>query len=237
MTHPTLRLLHSLIWNPPGDSTTTTTTTPKLSKQHFDNVLSGRRQELDVVQYPTLESLVDQAALSCSSLFKIVLESGPHREVPPSAVLAAHEMGICHGLTNALRLSIPLVSTTGRLILPQDLCHKHGVKSPRYLLSALGMGDEDCKRGLQQVVRDVSDEARLHLEKARSLRSQILQEEDGSASSAMSVLLPGLASESFLDRLAAKEHDLTDRNLRHVGFVERSLCGLRILVAHLRNTF
>lgn len=204
--HPTLRLLESLMEHQDVPWT----------KQHFDDLLKGRSKDLDVKQYDTLDELVRHAGQSCGSLAQLVLESGNMQATDhPVSHQAARLVGICHGLTNALRTSIPVISTTGKLIVPADLCTKYGVKSPRYLLSALGMGDEKCVRALQSAVEDISNTARRHLQEARDLRPAVLQEPNGKR--AVSVLLPGLASETFLNRLEESHYQLTDRNLRQVS--------------------
>lgn len=223
--HPTLRLLQSLLQQD-----------TQWTKQHFDDVLSGRRKDLDVKQYETLAELVKHAGQSCGSLSQLVLESGNIMSTDhPASHEAARLVGICHGLTNALRTSIPVISTTGKLIVPAELCVKYGVKSPRYLLSALGMGDDVCVRALQNAVEDIANEARQHLQAARDLRPDILAEPQGAK--AVSVLLPALASETFLNRLQEFNHQLTDRNLRNVGRLEHAVCAGRMVVAHYRKTY
>ena len=98
--HPTLRLLKSLLdrdipWR----------------KEHFDEILDGRRKDLVIKQYQTLDELVHHAEESCGSLSELVLESGRIVcETNPAAHKAARLVGICHGLTNALRTSIPVLS-------------------------------------------------------------------------------------------------------------------------------
>lgn len=221
--HPTLQLLKKVVRE------------NKLSKIHLDNILAGRQKDLDIKQYATLQDLVDHAQISCGSLMELVLEAGGNavtKENDPTAWRAARYVGVCHGLTNALRLSIPVVSTTGKLIVPQELCEKYGVKSPRYLLSALGLGDAECKRALQLAVKDIADEALLNLEKARELRPEIV-----SSKHVFPVLLPGLVSETFLKRLEESGYDLTDRNLRNVGMLEHWLCGARMIGAHFQSKY
>ena len=72
----------------------------------------------------------------------------------PVAPQAVKLIGICHGLSNQLRHSIPVLSTTGKLIIPADLTRKYGVRSPRYSLSALSLGDnETCIRAFQRDCR------------------------------------------------------------------------------------
>jgi hypothetical protein len=138
---------------------------------------------------------------------------------------AAVGKGAAHGLTNALRFSIPLVSSTGRLILPKDLCLKHGVSRPRYLLSALGQGDASCQQALRLVVQDICTEARRDLELAREMRTAILDYDTAASHKAgkhaVAVFLPAVASETFLNRLKSKHYDLTDKNLRHTGLFDR----------------
>ena len=222
--HPTLRLLKQLIQR------------HDLSKSYFDDILLGRRKDLDTKQYETLQELIDHASLSCGSLFSLVLESASlTASNHPPAHDAAQLLGKAHGLTNALRFSVPLVSSTGRLILPKDLCLKYGVSSPRYLLSALGQGDADCQRALRHVVRDICTEARQDLQLARDKRTTIMEFDKTSTSqkaakAAFAVFLPAVASETFLNRLESKQFDLTDKNLRHVGLLEKGL-GIAHMVA------
>lgn len=168
------------------------------------------------------------------SLSQMVLESGGVMR-PSAAHEAARLVGIGHGLTNALRTSIPVMSHTGRLIVPAELTQKYGVRSPRYLLSALGLGDEACLQALQNAVRDIATTAQEHLEQARELRETILSEPNGTK--ALPVLLPGLASEAFLRRLERSNHRLTDQNLRSVGAIEHSVCAARMILAYYQQKY
>jgi len=47
----------------------------------------------------------------------------------------------------------------------------------------------------------------------------------------VSAFLSALSAETFLNRLEVHQHDLTDRNLRSVGFVEHAMCAGRIIKA------
>jgi phytoene/squalene synthetase len=219
--HPALRLLQLVIKE------------HDLSKVHFQDIIMGRRQDIDLKQYPTMDSLIEHALLSCGSLSKLVLQSGG--VTSPIAYKAAEFVGVAHGLTNALRTSIPVISSTGKLVVPQDLCIKYGVKSPRYLLSALGLGDVECRKAFHNAVRDIANEARSNLQQARSLRDDILQEKDGAK--AVATFIPALASETFLDRLDEAGYDLTNRDLRHVGTLEHALCATRMLSAYYHQQY
>lgn len=219
--HPTLRLLQEIIKQ------------HNLSKQHFDDILTGRRRDLDLKQYPTMDSLIEHVVLSCGSLSKLVLESG--NVTSPTAFDAAKLVGVAHGLTNALRTSIPVISSTGKLVIPQDLCDKYGVKSPRYLLSALGLGDDECRAAFHNAIRDIANVARANLAEARSLRNELLEEKDGDT--VVAVLIPGLASETFLDRLEEAGYDLTDRDLRNVGALEHLKCAGRMIAAYYQRRY
>ena len=224
--HPAFRLLQSLLRD------------KKLpwEKNCFDAILEGRRKDLRVKQYDTLNDLIHHAEQSCGHLNRLVLQSGRvHPDHNPAVYKAARLVGICHGLANALRTSIPVVSTTGKLIVPAELTQKYGVKSPRYLLSALAQGDDACVQALQRAVQDIAAAARSHLTDARALRSSILAEPDHDTS--LPVLLPALASEAFLDRLADKKYQLTDRELRNVGLVERGLCAGKMILASYQQTY
>jgi phytoene/squalene synthetase len=180
-SHPTIRLLQALIRQ------------HSLRKCHFEDILKGRMRNLEWSQYPTIKSLKEHAIWSCGSLSQLVLESqGMYRKNSPITHEASKLMGACHGLTNALRTSIPVISTTGKLVIPQDLCTKYNIESPAYLLSALGQGDKQCIRAMQLAVADIAAEARSELEKARALRNDILKSPHPNVF--LSVLLPGLAS-------------------------------------------
>lgn len=224
--HPALRLLQTMLRD------------EKLPwlKTDFNVILEGRRKDLTVKQYDTLDDLVHHAEQSCGHLNRLVLQSGRVDATQnPQAYEAARLVGIAHGITNALRTSIPVISTTGKLIVPAELTAKHGVKSPRYLLSALSVGDAQCEQALQLAVQDVAEAARSHLAQARTLRSAILQEPDHDTS--LPVLLPGLAAETFLDRLAEKQYQLTNRELRNVGWVEKGICSGRMVLASYQQTY
>mmetsp|Transcript_25656 Transcript_25656/g.55546 ORF Transcript_25656/g.55546 Transcript_25656/m.55546 type:complete len:365 (+) Transcript_25656:136-1230(+) len=216
----TLRLLHNTLQN------------HSLSHNYFEDILKARCRDIDVKQYETTQDLINHASLSCGSLIKLVLEC---MDVSGDEVSrAADEIGIAHGLTNALRQSIPVLSTTGKLIVPADLCIKYGVKSPRYLLSALGMGDEKGKRAMQCAVEDIVKIARCNLRKARARKAKVLAESGDEAAFAF---LPGLVSETFLDRLEAKSFHLTDRKLRIVGVGEHLTCAFKTAKSSIQRTY
>jgi len=227
--HATIRLLSHLIHDRNIDFT----------RCHFEDIIKSRRTDLDLSQYPDMKALEEHAMWSCGSLFQLVLESGGIKTDERNNVQhqIAKRLGVCHGLTNALRTSIPVLSTTGKLVLPRDLCVKHGVSSPRYLLSALGMGDEECKRAMKNVVADIVSVARSNLDEARSLQKQSPSALKDGTKSMNSVFLPALASETFLDRLEEHEFDLTDRNLRNVSTMEHWTCGLKMMLAAYKDTF
>jgi len=230
--HPTFKLLSHLLEQQP------------LTRCHFDDILKGRLRDLDMKQYPDLAALEEHAEWSCGSLMQLLLESDGYFETTnaPVAHRVAKLLGKAHGLTNALRTSIPVMSTTGKLIIPQELCQRYGVKSPRYLLSALGQGDEECKQALRNAVRDISHRALEHLQQARDLRDELLVSSKATTTNTkdpriMGIFLPGLASETFLQRLEAHNYDLTDRNLRNVNWSERAKCSLRMIQAAYTNQY
>jgi phytoene/squalene synthetase len=223
-SNPTLRLLHHVV------------NKHELSQKHFDKILLGREIDVDMKQYPTLESLKEHSVMFCGSLLHLVLECIGVKQEDQVIMEAAEHAAICHGLTNSLRLSIPTVSSTGKVIIPRDLCEKHGIKSPRYLLSALGMGDEECKQNMQRAVEEISLVARNHLALARNLRDDIIST-SSLGNDAVSAFLPLLPSEVFLDRLAAHHHDLTNRSLRSVSLVEHARCSVRLMTASVQKQY
>lgn len=210
-----------------------------LSPDYLYGIIEGREIDVNTKNYASLSSLENHVELSCVNLLNLVLEAGGIRSHDSDEnkiiFLASKHVGIAHGLTNALRLSVPTASSTGKVIIPQDLCEKHEIKSPRYLLSALGMGDEECKLHLQNAVSDIVDVARQHLIEARKMRNDIVNCDKGSY--AVRAFLPAITSETFLDRLEEHKFDLTDRSLRNVGSLEHMKCIRRLVSASIRNEY
>jgi phytoene/squalene synthetase len=254
--HPTLRLLQRLM-HVRGQHQQKTSindgrqfvTGKIMTRCHFDDILKGRMEDLHIVQYATMGQLEKHAVWSCGSLSQLVLEAdGVFESDHPLPHRAAKLVGRAHGLTNALRLSIPVVSTTGKLVIPQDLCTKYGVSSPRYLLSALSQGDERCSRALQRAVEEIALRARECLHEARGLRDDLLaldadsgdDEDDGGnlvGRHSVAVLLPALTSQTFLDRLEWHGYDLTNRNLRNVSMIEHAKCSTNLIWASWQRRY
>jgi len=211
-----------------------------LSQRYFDNILFGREKDVDMKQYPTVKSLEDHALLSCGSLLNLALEcmgiyQGEDHDENSIIFETAKHIGLTHGLANALRQSVPTAAATGKVIVPQELCDKYSIKSARYLLSALSMGDTTCKIHLQSAVKDIAMIARGHLETAREMSDSLQKHEKGSLAAA--TFLPALASETFLDRLEDHHFDLTDRSLRSVGFIEHSKCASRLVLGSIKTKY
>ena len=228
MTHPTLLLLRHLKREQQLQWT----------KCHFDDLIQGRRNDLHTTQYNSLDQLTQHAEQTCGSVTQLLLESGGlTMEQNPVAHQAARFVGRAHGLTMQLRQSIPILSTQGRLTIPADLTAKHGVRSPRYLLSALGLGDETCRQALAYAVQDVAEAAFHNLHQARALRDEVLREPHGTT--AVAVLLTGhtMPSQAFLERLRNHQYQLTDRNLRSVGIQEQVAIVTRIIAAYYQNMY
>ena len=224
--HPTLRLLQYFMKQQDN----------KLSKSLFDDILSSREHDFTVKQYPFVQSLIQHSQQSCGSLLQLGLECvHVSSDANPKSYEAAKLIGVCHGLSNALRTSIPIASQTGKIIIPEELCVKYGVRSPRFLLSALCQGDEKCKLALAHSVQDITLAAREHLSKARDMRQEILKSDGGDR--AMAVFLPGLGSETFLNRLERKKFDLTDPELRSVSLLEHGACASRMIMAWFNTTY
>jgi phytoene/squalene synthetase len=206
-------------------------------QEHFDEVLSGRFKDVDVKQYATMQDLIQHAEQSCGSLTKLVLQSAHIEEqTNPYAHEAARKIGISHGLCNALRQSVAVLSTAGKLIIPAELTTRYNVKSPRYLLSALGMGDEQCERALQSCVQDIVVCAQQHLAEARTLRDSIQREPNGNVA-IQCLLLSTMSTEMFLHRLRQYEYKLTDRNLRYTNFMDQSRIAVNILSSYYQSKY
>jgi phytoene/squalene synthetase len=206
------------------------------NQSYFEAVLNGRLKDLDVQQYTTVNDLIQYANQSCGSLAKLLLESGQlYESTNPQAHAAAELAGIGHGLSNALRQSVAILSTAGKLIVPADLTLKYNVRSPRYLLSALSSGDEACEYALQQCVREIVELANDHIERGRALSSDVLSEPNGRI--ATSCLLSTIPAELFLRRLERFQYKLTDRNLRSSSIIEQLQCATQIITAFLQSKY
>lgn len=227
LKHPTLQLLETLQRD------------HDFTKCHFEDILKGRSLDLELKQYSDMKELEDHAEWSCGSLMQLILESdGIRQEEYPATHETAKLLGKSHGLANALRTSIPVMSTTGRLIIPTDLCVKYGVRTPRYLLSALGQGDTECIQALRMAVCDIAERSLSFLQEARDLRPRIEAEAGRVKTNHIyGVFLPGLASETFLTRLKEHHYDLTDRNLRNVSSLEHAYCSLRMIRASFMQEY
>lgn len=228
MTHPTLLLLRHLKQEQHLPWT----------KCHFDDLIEGRRNDLHTTQYQSLEQLIKHAEKTCGSVAQLVLEGGNSTtENAPAAHQAAKRAGIAHGLAMQLRQSIPILSTQGRLVIPAELTSRHGVRSPRYLLSALGLGDETCRRALEGAVKDVAEAAYQHLHEARALRPDILAESPRGSQAVPVLLTHTMATQAFLDRLRDHHYQLTDRNLRSIGLLEQAALAARVAAAYYQNRY
>jgi len=242
--HPTLRLLRHLVQ---------TSGAPRKQQpascwtvESFDAILQSRQQDWQITnQYASMDDLIQHAEQSCGGLLRLVLlqqGDSPQYNNPDNAPAweAARLVGIAHGLTNALRSSISTVSSTGRLLfLPQDIMEQYHVTTPRYYLSALGQGDPQGQQALQKAVEHIANVARQHLQQARALRPQILAQAASSSSrnAALTVLLPGLASETWLERLESHQYRLTDPNLRLMNLTEHAKCSWRLVSAYLMKRY
>ena len=203
--------------------------------------------DVEVKQYKTVNSLLNHAQLSCGSLMNLVLESSGIYQTPNKQLNnkrndtdnnnnddndtlsmndeASHvyytignHISTVHGISNMLRMSVPTLSSTGKIIFPVDLCEKYGVTSPQYLLSALGMGDKDCQKQFQLAVKELVDLARSYHQQTRS--QQIPNKQKNYGNIGISYFLLGLTAETFLNQLEYHNFDLTDQKLRNVGYME-----------------
>jgi hypothetical protein len=261
--HPTLRLVRYL-YSTPSSLLDDTILHTQQSRESLHTILNARIQDLELRQYPTVESLVSRCHDSCSGLNSLVLECAG---LPPSIEssneasemsLATHRaglhFGVTHGISNALRMAIVIASTTttttstsavgsegsynttntaGRIVLPQDLGEKYSLLRPRYVLSALAMGDEDCKAKLKLVVKDMvdiaRDELRLGEEEMNAAQDVLNSGQQMQYKRAREAFLPVLAATTFLNRLEERDYDLTDRGLRNVSRGEQMVCSWNLL--------
>lgn len=167
----------------------------KLTKRYFQRLISARlNANLRFVTTKQLEEYVENSV--CSVLY-LLLEAHGIRNV--HADHAASHLGKAQGIANLLR-SIPYQERRNVLPVPQEVLMQHGVSQERVLRNR----KED--KGVEEVVFQLAGLAHQHLEKARKLAGSIPK-------AAIPVLLPGVVTERYLERLRRANFHLTDSKL------------------------
>ncbi|XP_019558491.2 NADH dehydrogenase (ubiquinone) complex I, assembly factor 6 homolog [Aedes albopictus] len=187
----------------------------KLTKRYFQRLISARlNANLRFVTTKQMEEYVENSV--CSVLY-LLLEAHGVRNV--HADHAASHLGKAQGIVNLLR-SIPYQERRNVVPVPQEVLMQHGVNQERVLRNR----KED--KGVEEVIFQLAGLAHQHLEKARKLAGSMPKQ-------AKPVLLPGVATGRYLERLRRANFHLTDSRLLQ----KDAMLPLVIYWNHFRGKF
>ncbi len=134
-----------------------------LSRSNFDRLIDAREFDLDKVQPPTADALVDYAEATSSSLVCLALEILGVRD--EEAKIVARHVGIAWAIIGLLR-AVPFHARSRRAYLPGDMTQQAG-------LSLRDVFDLKHTTELANVLRQLSHMAKDHLRLARQRRGVV----------------------------------------------------------------
>lgn len=165
----------------------------------FDELIDAR--ESDLVDEPpeTLDDLARYADATSGALqalaLRIVVPDGEAAEATEAAETAARHVGIAFSLAGIAR-AVPFHASLGKVHLPRAVCREAGLASAAH--DRLRQGAE-----VSAAARILCARATDHLRKARHLRAEV-------AKAALPALLPAVAADTHLRRMAASGYDPFD---------------------------
>ena len=194
----------------------------KISRSILERLIEGRKQDLDNQPMETLEALKTYALDTSSSLIELSLAiTGINNDISRHT---AHHLGVAWTLLGTIR-SIPFNIQRNRVLLPVELCTKHGFRSQPLLDQGyLGQSPD----GMQGVVFELMSDTQTHLNQARSGWMQI-------GNQFTSPLLIATLADGYLAELKDKNGDQFQLNHRRQGPRVRDM--IRLKVAALRGRF
>lgn len=168
----------------------------QLSRVHFETLLDARARDMSDESPADVEALENYAEGTSASLTALVLEALGVRDTASQD--AGRHVGISWALTGMLR-AVLFHARANRFLLPQDM------------LAAENLTPHDLQESrnaarIAAVVERIAVLARVHLEKARALRSTIDRR-------ALPALLPATLADGYLETLARQKFDVF--NPRH----------------------
>ncbi|XP_025829581.1 NADH dehydrogenase (ubiquinone) complex I, assembly factor 6 isoform X2 [Agrilus planipennis] len=188
----------------------------KLSKHHFLNLISCRKQYLPQNYFNNLEDLEKYAEKSMSSVYYLIFEGMDIRNI--HADHAASHLGKAQGITQQLRIA-PFAKQLNTIPIPQDLLIKHN------------LSQEDILRGkssknLKECVYEIASRAYQHLMKARSLLQKV-------PAKGRDALLPAVPVYNYLDRLQKVDYEIL-----HPDLQKKSRMWLfHLWISHFQNKY
>ncbi|KAF4526290.1 hypothetical protein B566_EDAN013651 [Ephemera danica] len=135
-----------------------------MHKRFLQRLVTCRQQQLSASGFKTLADLEKYAEESMSPVLYLLLQSAGSADVKVDH--AASHLGKALGISNALR-SLARARSPSELSIPQDMLVKHSVSQESLLRGAA------TAPGLRDAVFDVAACAKQHLDKARSLSSDV----------------------------------------------------------------
>ncbi|XP_043276355.1 NADH dehydrogenase (ubiquinone) complex I, assembly factor 6 [Venturia canescens] len=163
----------------------------KLSKRYFKRLISSRSERSGVTTFADLESLEKYAENAFSSIYYLLLEA--NSTVNVDADHAASHLGKSHGIVTLIR-SVPYHAQKRNCILPQDILMNHDIS-----MESLFRGKSS--KALTDVIFEVSSRAKLHLDKAQSLKGATQKE-------CASIFLPAIIIEDYLEKLRLADFEI-----------------------------
>ncbi|XP_033626407.1 NADH dehydrogenase (ubiquinone) complex I, assembly factor 6-like isoform X1 [Asterias rubens] len=162
-----------------------------LSKRWLLRIVEAREQSLNARTFQSVEDVENYAENTASSLLYLTLEALGVKDV--NADHAASHIGKAHGIVTLLRAT-PYNISRQQVMLPMDLTIKHNISHEAILRRS-------TEQPMKDVIYDIASAAHVHLEKARSFKSNVPKE-------ALPAYLLTAATEAFLRRIQKINFDI-----------------------------
>ncbi|KAL1458744.1 hypothetical protein WDU94_008863 [Cyamophila willieti] len=167
----------------------------KLSKRNLKRLVTARINLMKNKRFLNLEELETHSENVVSCLFYLQLQVAGISDLQADHTLS--HIGKAQGITNILR-SVPYIPRTSPL--PLDILATHKVSQEMLIR-------QDTSKATQDAVFQIASAAKIHLDKARSLKAKL-------PPPALPFLLPSIAVTSYLERLQRAEFNLFHPHLK-----------------------
>ncbi len=208
--------------NPVASALSRLITKREVPRDMLERLIEGRERDLDKRPLETLEAFKSYAYDTSSSLIELSLAiMGINNDI---SRYTAHHLGLAWALLGTIR-SIPYNIQRNCVLLPVELCKKHGFRSQ----SLLDKGYQgQCPDGMQGVVFELMSNIQTNLDLARSgwgeMKGQFI-----------SPLLIATLADGYLAELRDKNGDPFQLNHRRQGPSVRNM--IRLKIAAFRGRF
>ena len=193
-----------------------------ISRKMLDRLIEGHEKDLDDQPMKSLDALKSYALDTSSNLIELSLAiTGINSDMSRHT---AHHLGIAWALLGAIR-NIPVNIKRNRVLLPVELCKKHGFKSQSLLDNGYQGQSPD---GMQGVVFELMSDIQNHLNQARFGWIKI-------DNKFTSPLLIATLADGYLAELKNKNGDPFQLNHRRQGPRVRDM--IRLKIAAIRGRF